>query len=179
MSLSEKTMLWAILGVALLFGVGYWAYYGFESAQEAPPLSSSPPPAPPANYRSDLKVTFTNDVYPPDSHQSNPRIRRYVGKIQNQSDQIFVYVQIRVAYLDKNEKPIFEQIIPVNTTLKPNFIQEFQFGGLQVPADWSGKVDYEITEYRFADTEKVEVLPRTRIDSRLERPPLQQILFPF
>lgn len=174
----EKLILGAILVVALLLGFGFWGYYVLEQPDEESPVTVSPP-APAQGYGSKLKVTFTSEAYPLDASQSNPRLRRYVGKIQNTGERELTYVRLRVIYLDKSEKPIFEQFVPVNKALKPNFIQEFQFGGLEIPADWSGKVNHEITEFRFANEEKVEVLPRYNSESRLERPPLQQILFPF
>lgn len=176
----EKLILGSLLVVALLLGVGFWVYYAAQQPkkQETPSLSDRPP-APAESYDSKLKVTFTSDIYPPESYQNNPRLRHYVGKIQNTGERELNYVRIRVIYFDKSEKPVFEQFVSINNALKPNFIQEFQFGGLAVPADWSGKVDHEIAEFRFANNEKVEILRRSRIDSRLERPPLQQILFPF
>lgn len=181
-SKNEKIVLGAILAVALVLGLGFWAYYATQQpvSKETSATSDSSSSAPGESYRQKLKVSFTSDVYPPDTRQVNPRLRRYIGKIQNLGERSVTDVRIRVAYLDKNEKPVFEQFILISAVLKPNFIQEFQFGGLEVPADWSGKVDHEITEFRFADTQKVEVIPRMYDNhSRLERPPLQQILFPF
>ena len=178
-SRSEKFILGSLLAIALLLGVGFWGYYAVRQPEEQEPtLSSSPSTSP--SYVLKLKIAFTSDIYPPDTIQNNPRLRRYIGKIQNTGDRTVDSVRIRVSYLDNNKKPIFEQFISMNATLKPNFIQEFQFGGLEVPADWSGKVDHEISEFRFADTQKVEIMPRAYYDhSRLEQPPLQQILFPF
>lgn len=181
-SKNEKFILGAILAVALLFGIGFWGYYAIrQPGEEGAPLSPSPSLLASAEgYGSKLKVTFTSDIYPPDTIQSNPRLRRYIGKIQNTGERAVDSVRIRVIYFDTSEKALFEQFVSVRTTLKPNFIQEFQFGGLEVPADWSGKADYEISEFRFADTQKVEVVPRAYYNhSRLEQPPLQQILFPF
>lgn len=178
---NETFILGLILAIALLLGIGFWAYYAVK--QPGRETTSTPSPSSFAlaeQYSSTLKVTFTSDIYPYDSSKNNPRLRRHIGKIQNTGERVIDSVRIRVIYFDKNEKPIFEQFVPINTTLKANFIQEFQFGGLEVPADWSGKVDYEIMEFRFADTQKVEVVPRMYYDhSRLEQPPLQQILFPF
>lgn len=186
-SRNEKFILGAMLGVALLLGAGFWGYYALRQPQgEGAIASPSPSHSVLAeSYGSKLKVTFTSDIYPPDADRSNPRLRRYIGKIQNTGERVVDSVRIRVIYFDTSEKALFEQFVSVQTTLKPNFIQEFQFGGLEVPADWSGKADYEITEFRFADTQKVEVVPRLYYDhlyydhSRLEQPPLQQILFPF
>ena len=183
-SRNEKFILGSILAIALLLGIGFWGYYAVRQPEEQE-ISPSPSPSVFAeSYGSKLKVTFTSDIYPPDAYKSNPplnpRLRRYIGKIQNTGERTVDSVRIRVIYFDKSEKPVFEQFVSVATTLKPNFIQEFQFGGLEVPADWSGKADYEISEFRFADTQKVEVVPRMYYDhSRLEQPPLQQILFPF
>ncbi len=177
---NEKFILGGILAIALLLGIGFWGYYTVRQPQE---MLTSPSPslsAPAESYSSKLKVTFTSDIYPPDTIQSNPRLRRYIGKIQNIGERTVDSVQIRVIYFDKSENALFEQLVAVTTTLKSNFIQEFPFGGLEVPTDWSGKVDYEIAKFRFADTQKVEVLPRIYYDHwRLEQPPLQQILFPF
>ncbi|MEK7074990.1 MAG: hypothetical protein AAB968_04455, partial [Patescibacteria group bacterium] len=179
-SKNEKFILGGILAIALLLGIGFWGYYTVRQPQEMLVSPSPSPSAPAEGYSSKLKVTFTSDIYPYDSSQTNPRLRRYIGKIQNTGERTVDSVRIRVIYFDKSEKPVFEQFVSVATTLKPNFIEEFQFGGLEVPADWSGKADYEISEFRFADTQKVEVVPRMYYDhSRLEQPPLQQILFPF
>lgn len=178
---NETFVLGLILAIALLLGIGFWAYYAVK--QPGGEAKSTPSPSSSAlaeHYSSKLKVTFTSDIYPYDSSKNNPRLRRHIGKIQNTGERAVDSVRIRVIYFDKNEKPVFEQFVPIGTTLKPNFIQEFQFGGIEVPADWSGKVDYEIMEFRFADTQKVEVVPRMYYDhARLEQPPLQQILFPF
>jgi len=182
-SRNEKFILGSILAIALLLGIGFWGYYTVRQPEEQ---KISPSPFPSVHgeaYGSKLNVTFTSDIYPPDASKSNPPLnpplRRYIGKIQNTGERTVDSVRIRVIYFDKNEKPVFEQFIAIVTTLKPNFIQEFQFGGLEVPADWSGSIDHEIIEFRFVDTQKVEVLPRTYNNSRLEQPPLQQILFPF
>lgn len=176
----EKLILGLILIVALLLGVGFWGYYAVRQPDvEYPSTANLSASAPAEEYRSKLKVTFTSDIYPPDASEGNPRLRRYIGKIQNIGERELAYVRISITYLDKEGKAIFEQFVSVSAALKPHFIQEFQFGGLEVPADWSGKVDHEIVEFRFAGDEKVEALPRAHIDSRLERPPLQQVIFPF
>ena len=177
-SKNEKFILGGILAIALLLGIGFWGYYGVRPREKE--VFSPSPSTPAETYSSKLKVTFTSDIYPPDTIQSNPRLRRYIGKIQNTGERTVDSVRIRVIYFDKSESALFEQFVSVQTTLKPNFIQEFQFGGLEVPAEWSGKVDHEITEFRFIENQKVEVLPRIDYDHwRLEQPPLQQILFPF
>jgi hypothetical protein len=64
-----------------------------------------------------------------------------------------------VSYLDQNNRPIKESSIVLGERLAPNFISEFQYGGLEVPADWAGRVTYEIESLHFLGQEGASYLP--------------------
>ena len=175
-------LLGVLLIVGLLSGLVFWAYYSGKNNQDQTSVTDTPDnqtaTSTKENYFSNIKVIFTDKVYPLDEYQSNPRLKKYVGKVQNIGSKNVSYLNIKVAYLDKNNKPIGENNVAVRQPLKPNYIEEFQFGGLDVPSDWAGKVDYEITEIKFEDgKEAIKYYPENYRRSPLERPPFQQILF--
>src|SRR3989344_4506516 len=175
----ELKSLGILLAVAIVLGLAFIVYY--REAGNGDSLNSEKEEAPQANeaenYSSKIKVTFTNEVYPPDIYQSNPRLRTYVGKAQNTGNKTVNYIGIKVYYLDKDGKGIWEEIVSVNDTLKPNYINEFPFGGAKVSSEWAGKVTYELTSLQFENDRRIEI--PSRVDSRLSRPPFTNLLFPI
>ncbi len=152
-----------ILLIAIVAAVGYFGYLSITDTSNPEQLKTDESTGSQANsaedYFSKLKITFTNTVYPTDVNQSNPRLRHYIGKVQNAGDRTLSSVTIKVNYLDQNARPIKEDSILVAETLKPNFIAEFRYGGLDVPADWSGRISYEVVNLRFADEVRVYYPP--------------------
>ena len=168
-----------LLAIAIVLGLAFVVYYreagnGDASKNEKEEL---PQANEAENYSSKIKVTFTNEVYLQDIYQSNPRLRTYTGKVQNTGDKTVNYVGIKVYYLDKDGKSIWEEVISLGDTLKPNYIKEFPFGGARVSSEWAGKVTYELTSLQFENDRRVEI--PSRIDSRLSRPPFTNLLFPI
>ena len=179
----EKMMLLGFIGAALLVGLGFWGYYALKNPEVSPETrdsASSTPASEREKYLENIKVVLTNEVYPTDIYQSNPRLRTYIGKVQNTGERTVIYLGVKIVYLDKSEEPIWEENRSVNATLKPNFIQEFPFGGLQVPSAWTGKVDYQITEIRFQDDEGARTItyPSRYQKAPLDRPLQQILIFP-
>lgn len=180
--MGNKAVLLVLLVIALLGLVGFFVYdyssrngeksdVGIENASTDGEAVDGK-----LAYLSKIKVTFTDNVYPLDSYQANLRLRRYVGKVQNMGDQSISYLNIRVEYLDKENKAIWENNVAISKILKPNFIEEFQFGGLDVPSDWSGKVSYEITGLKFQNDYEIQKFYPSKRTNPLDRNPLQQIL---
>ena len=179
----EKMMLLGFIGAALLMGLGFWGYYALKNPEVSPETrdsASSTPASEREKYLENIKVVLTNEVYPTDIYQSNPRLRTYIGKVQNTGERTVIYLGVKIVYLDKSEEPIWEENRSVNATLKPNFIQEFPFGGLQVPSAWTGKVDYQITEIRFQDDKDIRTItyPSRYQKAPLDRPLQQILIFP-
>lgn len=187
----EKLALILLVIFAVLLGGGFYAYYRMGGGGEPKKVDNSQseqqkqgngsqkalPEA--EQYIEKLKVVFTSEEVPTNIPQKNPRLKTYVGKIKNTGEKTLSYVNIKVVYLDQNEKAIWEKNIPVSATLKPNYIQEFSFGGSDVPSDWGGKVTHEITKIRFEKDEIIrEISPYYYRNRGLDRP-LQQILFPL
>ncbi len=152
-----------ILLLAVIAAVGYFGYLSTTEPDDSQTVkkneSSGNQTNPAEDYFSNLKITFTNTVYPTDANQTNPRLRHYIGKVQNLGDRPLSSVTIKVNYLDQNVRPIKEASIVVSENLKPNFIAEFRYGGLDVPADWSGRISYEVVNLRFADETRVYYPP--------------------
>jgi hypothetical protein len=81
------------------------------------------------------------------------------GEIKNLGDRTLRKVEITVYFLDKNDKPIFEETYhPVlvtkfsfgdNEPLKPNYSIKFGYGPDDVPSDWAKKVRAKITDIEF------------------------------
>ena len=130
------------------------------------------------SYTENIVVTFTNKAYPTDVNVQNPRLRRYLGKVQNVGNETVASVTFKVEYLDSANKPIKEQSINISQTLKPNFIQEFTFGGLEIPEDWLGKVRYSITDIRFVDDRAYQYYQPISPGTTLDRSPQEIILSP-
>lgn len=175
----ELKSLGILLAVAIVLGLAFIVYYreagngdSLNGEKEEPSQVNEA-----ENYSSKIKITFTNEVYPPDLYQSNPRLRTYIGKAQNIGDKTVNYVGIKVYYLDKDGKSIWEENISVSDTLKPNYIKEFPFGGAKVSSEWAGKVTYEITGLQFENDRRIEI--PSRIDTRLSQPPFTNLLFPI
>ena len=176
----EILLLGVLLVIALMLGFSFWAYYRIqddtvevETTQEE---NTEEAESNAENYSLKMKVTFTNQVYPGDEYQTNPRLKRYVGKVQNTGDKTVNQVGIKVIYLDEDGQGIWEQEIIVNEALKPNYIKEFQFGGLPVPSEWAGKVTYKLTSLQFENSSKIQI--HGRMDTGLDRP-LPNVLFPI
>src|SRR3989338_8188659 len=87
----EKMMLWGFIGVALLMGLGFWGYYALKNSEVSPETrgnATSTPTNERESYLKNIKVTLTNEVYPTDIYQSNPRLRPYTGKVDYQITEI-------------------------------------------------------------------------------------------
>jgi hypothetical protein len=175
----ELKILGILLAVAVVLGLSFVLYY--RETENGSTLNENKEVAPQGNeaenYPSKIKVTFTNEVYPRDIYQSNPRLRTYVGKVQNTGDKTVDFVSIKVYYLDKEGKSIWEEVVSVSDTLKPNYIKEFPFGGVNVSSEWAGKVTYGLTSLQFENRTRVEI--PSRRGSPLDRPPFPNILFPI
>lgn len=176
----EKLALSLLVVFALLLGAGFYVYYlNKPQSEQSKQQNNQKIPSEIEQYVEKLKVVFTNEEVPTNFPQNNPRLKVYMGKIQNTGDKTLSYVNIKVMYLDKNEKAIGEKNIPMSATLKPNYIQEFSFGGSDVPSEWAGKVAYEITKIRFENDEIMREIPSYYYRDRGLDRPLQQILFPL
>ena len=167
-----------LLAIALVLGLSFWAYYRTQNdAKEEQEEGKTIDEDKAENYSPKIKVTFTNEVYPRDIYQSNPRLRTYTGKVQNTGNKTVNYIGIKVYYLDKDGKSIWEEVVSVGDILKPNYIKEFPFGGINVSSEWAGKVTYELMSLQFENSARIEI-PSRRI-SPLDRPPFPNILFPI
>jgi|SRR3989344_9187138 len=179
----EKLALILLAVFALLLGVGFYIYYRMNSGEETlnlnKPQNDQKIISEAEKYIEKIKVVFTNEEVPTNFQQQNPRLKIYVGKITNTGDKTLSHVNIKVVYLDKNEKAIWEKDVPVSAIIKPNYIKEFSFGGSDVPSEWSGKVVYEITKIRFEKDEIIREIPSYYYRDRGLDRPLQQILFPL
>lgn len=128
------------------------------------------------SYLTKLKIDLTDEVYPTDVNQP-ARLRHYVGRVQNLGDRTISNVVLKINFLDSAGLAIKDQVITLDQSLKPNFIEEFQFGGLFVPAEWSGRVNYKVIELRFVGEQpayRSPVSPRESLDR-----PLPEIVIPL
>ena len=82
--------------------------------------------------------------------------RRIKGKLKNNGDKTLKKVVIQFTFLDKDMKPIFEDVDEVYIfqdwefrPIKPNYIAEIYYSGDDVPEEWSGKFEYEIIDITF------------------------------
>lgn len=181
--MNNNVLLGILLTIGVFLGLGFWAYYGSLSTEEnigKENVSQSPSTsnAEESDYSSKLKVTFTNTVYPLDEYQQNPRLKTYIGKIQNTGDKTVEYVSIKVVYLDKGNRGIWDEDVVITKTLKSNFIEEFRFGGLKVPSEWSGDVAYELNGLRLAGSTETRFTPSYQRNAPLDRPLQNILLFP-
>lgn len=81
------------------------------------------------------------------------------GEIKNLGDRTLREVEITIYFLDKDDKPIFEETYhPVlvtrfslgdNEPLKPNYSTKFGYSPDNVPSDWAKKVRAKITNIEF------------------------------
>lgn len=168
-----------LLLIAIVLGIFFWAYYSVQNETDNPEEENGNTMVKDEseNYSSKVKVIFTDEVYLRDIYQSNPRLRTYTGKVQNMGDKTINFIGIKIYYLDKDGKSIWEELISINDAMKPNYIKEFPFGGANVSSEWAGKVTYELTSLQFENSTRVEIPSRRA--SPLDRPPFPHILFPI
>ena len=82
--------------------------------------------------------------------------RRIKGKLQNIGNRPLKEVVINFTFLDKDMKPIFEDIVNgyifkdmKRHPIKPNYITDIYYSGDDVPDEWSGKFEYKIADIIF------------------------------
>lgn len=83
------------------------------------------------------------------------------GEIKNTGDKTLTEVEITIYFLDKNNKPIFEETyspvfvtdfsIGENKPLRPNYSEKFGYSTDDVPSEWSKKVRAKITNIEFEE----------------------------
>ncbi|MBI2610215.1 hypothetical protein HYW53_03535 [Candidatus Giovannonibacteria bacterium] len=177
----EVFVLSILLVLALIIGGGFLIFYkaqsnmGEKSNEEGGKIEqdSEISENEAKDYFSNLKFTFTNETVPSYSYQTSPRLKKYIGKVQNLGDEIVTSLTFKVMYLNKDKNPIWEENLSVYGTLKKNYIKEFEFGGPQIASEWSGTVTYELTGLQFENSEKVQI----RYEKTDRRPPL--LLYPI
>lgn len=90
-------------------------------------------------------------------YESLARIKRGVeGKLQNIGDRSLKEVVVNFTFLDKEMKPIFEDINKVlifkgtnRAPIKPNYITDIFYSSNDVPEECSGKFEYKIIDISF------------------------------
>ncbi len=148
----DKNLIFFLLGLALLVFLGYAGgiyYLELRRAEIAPlPPDTSSLAEEKANYRPKIQLVFTGERFPGEGFQE-ARLSHLLGKVVNNGPSTISNVSVHIEYLDLQGRSISEGRVKVDKTLRPGFIAEFRYGGIEVPAEWQGQVKASVENFDF------------------------------
>ena len=97
------------------------------------------------------------DSYIDSQNRFNDKARSLYGSIKNKGDKNIKSAELLVKFLDDAGNPIYENDYnPLynsdkleSVILKPNYSNEFSFNTDGVPSEWSGQIEYRISDLSF------------------------------
>ena len=152
--MSEKKIILILIGLAVIVFIGYAGttyYLSFKKQTiEQIPKPTTSLAEEKEKYKNQLETKFTGEKFPGE-YYNDARLQHYLGKIKNNGGKSINNISLRLEYLNAGGRPISEGRIDINKILKSGFIAEFQYGGIEVPAEWSGQARSAIIDFNFVE----------------------------